>query len=283
MMKLKQNGWAYPNNFTLAMRCTKTKYAEAFINKGEIKFGMPKSWVEYAEEHGDGLGDKYEGTMAFFSIMDFTNGIDLMKKYGTNSDMEYVNVKGRICIKKKRDMNLPCFCFYMLKHGMFMCPKEEGCHQVAATVPSSYFKDFADNLSIKEIEKLNEGERPAVIFIKDFNGFKDRLIKKLVEMGLKERDIMIESINYFDFNEFGLDGWLDFGKNSPKELFVKDIRFKEQSEGRIIINTYNGALKKIFDNPIEIGNLSDIAFYEEWYPYEGMDVEATIEVKKIDH
>lgn len=43
----------------LTLRCTEVKYAYSFLEKGEIKFNTPQSWVNRAIEFGKGRGDKF--------------------------------------------------------------------------------------------------------------------------------------------------------------------------------------------------------------------------------
>ena len=50
--------------------CNKRKDARPFFEKGRIKFGTPRSWVEWEKEHGNGRGDQFEGTLATFNIFD---------------------------------------------------------------------------------------------------------------------------------------------------------------------------------------------------------------------
>lgn len=43
--------WGNPDNFSMAFRCMKQKDARPFFEKGRIKFGTPRSWVEWEKEH----------------------------------------------------------------------------------------------------------------------------------------------------------------------------------------------------------------------------------------
>ena len=77
---------------------------------------------------------------------------------------------------------------------------------------------------------------------------------------------------YLDFEQYGEDGWWDFGQSSPMELTIKHIRFEAQSEGRIIINTDRARIKELLKNPIEIGSIEDISQYCDQYFYDGIRV-----------
>ena len=43
--------WGNPDNFSMVFRCMKQKDVRPFFEKGRIKFGTPRSWVEWEKEH----------------------------------------------------------------------------------------------------------------------------------------------------------------------------------------------------------------------------------------
>ncbi|NFD96758.1 hypothetical protein EXN37_03100 [Clostridium botulinum] len=274
--------WANPEEFFLAFRCTSVQYAENFLNKGQIKFNTPNSWVKYAFEKGEGRGDKLEGTIATFRIDDIEHMIELNKKYKYCFDLKRMIIDKRVYLKRARDMSLLCFCFYVLKQDMFKCPNEEGKHKLTTTIPSSYFKDFMDNLEPCEVEKLDENDKPAVIIIYNYPEFEKRIVRALMKIGLKREEIIIERVLYKDLEKFGRDGWWDFCQKPPMELAIKDKRFKSQSEARIIINTDDMKIKNKLKKPIEIGPLRDIACISYKYSCEGMSIELNAELKLSD-
>lgn len=276
------NYWADPNSFSMVLRCTKMGYARAFLKYGQIKFSTPESWVKYEEEHGDGRGDRFEGTIATFNIWDFEHALPILIKYSRYTDLLRVQVGNRIYLKRKRDMQLPCFCLYYLKNSMFVCPEKAGIQKLKTSIPYSYFRDFADNMSPEEVKKLPEDERPVLIVIENYPDFKQRLIRKLMEIGLLRHEIIETRIDYYDFDEYGESGWWDFGQKSPMELAIKHIRFKEQNEGRFIINTGNQEVLQLLENPIEIGPLDDICTVYEHYLYDGIDIVMTAKVEQIE-
>lgn len=99
---------------------------------------------------------------------------------------------------------------YYLKYKMFPCPNEAGAHELQCDIPASYFKDFADNLTPEEIEKLPPEDRPCVVIIKDYPEFKHRLINKLLSLGINREEILEINVSYFDFEKYGESGWWDF-------------------------------------------------------------------------
>ncbi|KAB0444481.1 hypothetical protein [Lysinibacillus fusiformis] len=278
----ENSGWAKPEDFLLVFRCTTQKYAENFLKKGEIKFGTPESWVNYAFEKGDGRGDKLEGTLATCDVFDIERLNELNQKYKKYPDLVRMPMENRVYLKKEEDMRLPCFCFYILKQGMFECPKEEGKHKLTTTVPASYFRDFVDNMEIQEIAKLSDEDKPAVVFIWDYKKFEQRIINALIAIGVKREEIIITRVSYFDFNKYGESGWWDFGQKPPIQLTIKHNRFEDQSEARIIINTDNERIKQILLKPIEIGSLEDIAQVSNTYLHEGVYVELEAYLKVLD-
>ena len=273
--------WKKPNSFSLVLRCTKKKYAKAFLEKGQIKFSTPQSWVEYGKKYGDGRGDCLEGTIACFNNLDFENKISILKKYEFyNNKNNLIKMKcgNRIYIKIKREMQLPCFCLYYLKTEMFNCPAKTGVHKLKTSIPGSYFRAFADNISREKAEMLPEEERPVLLVINNYPEFKNRLINKLISMGVNSNEIIETLVTYYDFDQYGEMGWIDLDIESPLELVFKHIKFKDQNEGRIIINTKNEKTLLMLKEPIEIGPLDDICLICDKYLYEGVDVELTANV-----
>ncbi|QUH28210.1 hypothetical protein [Vallitalea guaymasensis] len=272
----KEVKWANPENFFAMFRCTTVQYAESFLNKGQIKFNTPDSWVKYAIENSEGRGDKFEGTMAMFDMLyDLEHIKELNEKYMKYSKLKRMKIDRSIYLKSERDMLLPCFCFYILKNKMFKCPDVGGTHRLSTMVPASYFRDFMDNLEPCKVKKLDEKDKPAVIVVYNYKEFENRIIKALMQLGLKREEIIIARVSYLDFN---YNTWWDFGQIPPLELAIKDIRFSSQSEGRIIINTDDIKIKNILEEPIEIGSLEDIASISKTYLYEGMKIDLTVDL-----
>ena len=67
-------------DYHLVLRCTTQKYAKTFIEKGEIKFNTPQSWVTYEEKHGKGRGDVLEGAFACCNQWDIENLSKMRKR-----------------------------------------------------------------------------------------------------------------------------------------------------------------------------------------------------------
>lgn len=271
--------WGNPNDFSMVFRCTTSEYAKSFVLKGEIKFNTPESWVKWAQEKVEGRGDLLEGIIAGYHILDIDQFAKLYNKYSIYKDMFLTTIGANVYFRRKKTMELPCFCFYILKNNMFECPDKSGEQKLSAIIPPSYFKDFADNKNPDELKKIPDNKKPSIVFINDFKIFKSRLMNRLIELGLTENEIIPQQITYYDFHQYDPKGWFDLGQKSPYELTFKDIKFSHQNEARIIINTYkHNIIEFLTNNVIEIGPLTDIAQYKDVYLYEGMRVELTANV-----
>lgn len=278
--------WTKPNSFSAVFRLTSTKFAESFIDTGSIKFNTPQSWIDYFKKYGEGRGDGYEGTLAFCHCLDIDRISELTKKYDNscilnpNSRPLHKEIFGeRLFFKDKRSLRLPCFCVYIMKSNLFPCPDREGKHRITADIPASYFRDFSDNSLPEDIDKLPLEDQPALILIYDFDEFHNRLHQALKKIGLEDSEILIGNVSYFDFEANGSDGWIDFGQKHPKELLVKNNRFAEQSEARVIINTIKEeVIKRLYSDPIELGCMKDIAQVHKGYLHKGMRVEMTVNI-----
>ena len=276
---MKANYWASPNAFSLVLRCAKMKYAQSFLERGQIKLSTPESWVKYEEDHGNGRGDRLEGTLAVCHFLDIDSFSYFHSKYSHYNDLIVKRYGNHLYFKRKRDMQLPCFCLYHLPFHEFPCPEKLGKQVLKTSIPPSYFRDFADNVPMEIIENLPMDERPAIIFIEKYSEFKQRFIKKLTQLGVTHNEIIETNIYYRDFYSHGnLSRW-DSGQTSPLELAIKHIRFKDQNELRFIINTNNPTVLELLKKPIEIGSLEDICALQNVYLYNGMNIELTADIQ----
>lgn len=96
---------------------------------------------------------------------------------------------------------------------------------------------------------------------------------------MEDDEIIIGNVSYIDFETHGPYGWMDFGLQYPKELLVKNIRFAEQSEARVIIKTNKKeVIERLSVAPIELGSMKDITQVYKGYLHEGMRVQMTVDV-----
>lgn len=261
--------WEKPNNVWFFFKQTEYKYAKKMMETGNIKFNCAKTWVDIAKKKGQGQGDLYEGVFATCSPLDISTALSFHKRY---DDVESEFIGGTVYFRRKSVMELPVFCFYALKNGVFEVPQREGRQNFKATVPASYFKDFANNITKEQIDKLNEDQLPTIVIINDKLKFIDMIKEKLISMGAKESEILCELIAYdFDFKN-NKKFRFNCKYESPQELFIKDKSFIHQSECRIVVNTKNKLLIEMLKEPIDIGPINDIAYISTTYFEEGMDI-----------
>ena len=111
-----QFAWARPNDFFLAMRCTETRYAKDFVERGSIKFNTPQSWVDWELSNGKGRGDLFEGTVAYCNMFDAEKVAEFYKKYPKCplSAFFISTIGQKLFVKRWHSMYLPVFCFYIL-------------------------------------------------------------------------------------------------------------------------------------------------------------------------
>lgn len=266
--------WSKPNEFYGIMRCTNVKYAGQLIKRGSIKFNTPQAWVEDGIKNGDGRGDLLEGTFAACSKSD----VELIKSYMEKYDDVYKETIGEVTyFRRERTMNLPCYCFFLLKLDLFECPEKEGRQRIKGEISGKYFKDFASDLSKEENEQLQDYEKPSFVFIQDMDMFIKMICKELKRLGLDDNEIMIENIEYCDKSTEHY-----CKADSPKELKLKPNRFSYQSEGRIIVNTDKSSiLEYLYKNPIEIGSIDNISERVDGYFPEGMLVSMKATVYEV--
>ncbi len=264
--------WEKPNDCFLILRAAKNKYSKKLIDVGSIKFNTPQDWVE---DKSKGRGDILEGVFASCHILNIEGIIYYSQLY----DDAYGETFGKLVyFRRKRTMNLPCYCFYLLKANSLQVPKEEGKQRVSVKIEGKYFRDFADNISIDDIDNLKAEDKPSVVVIHDIDRFIEKITDKLILLGLKKSEIMTHIIEYNDKN-------IPFycTRKPPNELKIKDNTFSHQQEGRIIINTDNTSiLEYLQNNPIEVGSLNDISEKTDAYLHDGMMLEFTADVYKIE-
>ncbi len=221
--------WGKPNELFAILRCTNKKYAKQLVDLGSIKFNTPKSWVKEEKEKGKGRGDILEGVFAACDILDVEGIIFYSQQY---NDVYVEIIDGLTYFRRKQTMYLPCYCFFFLRQGQFKLPNQEGVQKLTTKISGRYFRDFADNLKEEEIANLEEDKKPAIVLIHDIDEFIHRVTQKLISIGVKQSEIMLELIEYENKK-------VPFycTADSPKELKLKDNSFSYQQEGRIIVNT----------------------------------------------
>ncbi|WP_300349148.1 hypothetical protein [Clostridium sp.] len=253
----------------MLLKCfTNKKYAQDFLDSGKLKFGNPQEWIEAWEKEGSGRGDLLEGSFASIaSIMkqDYIRKSKLYRLSRSNTIEMIDSRNGHIHFKSQDVLNLPTCCFFGLNDNMFthMSKGEDGEKYPSGKIKKSYFKDFAKSLDKETYKNCSEEERPALIIINNPMEFRRRFINYFISNGLKPEEIFYAPVEYVDKDEeFFIES------SMPTELFTKDIKFSNQSEIRIVLNTKNKNFLKMLNKSngiIELGNMSDIARIEDYY------------------
>ena len=248
-------------------RCTTLEHGISLIKKGSIKFNTPRSWIKYAKDKmQEGRGDLLEGVFAAAQY----NNISDIRYYATMyDDIEpfFFPQNKLVYYRRGYTLDLPCLCLYAAKMSDFIWQDEKGDAR-ELHIDGSYFRDFQDNISIEDEKKLPKKRRATVVWIQRMDEFKDRIVTKLLSMGVTAHEIIMGGISYDDLNA---DFWMPHCR-TPRELLVKDEKFIKQSEFRIIINTNNPTILEQLKKPIEIGNCKDIAALHCGYHYKGVDM-----------
>jgi len=230
-------------------------------------FNTPRSWVQYAKDYMlEGRGDILEGVFAASKLGNKTDIIENNKRFD-DVESEYISTNRLRYFRRKYSMQLPCYCLYYIPTEFFTPVEERGEQFLQFTVPGSYFRDFQDNLSIEDDKKLPKEKQAAVVWITDQDKFKQRILDKLLSLGLEESEIIMRGISYENLHQ---EFRMKLTTISPEELTTKDMRFRNQSEFRIIVDTKKPHIISQLKKPIQIGDISDIAQYLEGYRYDGI-------------
>lgn len=243
-------------------RATESVYAKQFCEHGTIKFNTPRRWIQLEAEEGSGRGDIKEACFSAYDLLDVYNIIN------SSRARESVSMKTIGKLKYLTDENVidsPAFCLFGLFNTSFEVKyfHETDREAEVAYVTENYFKDFYPYKTRSEIEAIETDQRPVFIIIKNPNLFFKKLKNTLIELGFHQSDIKIGPIDYINkdvpFNVTGPIG---------TELFIKDSRFVNQSELRVVLNSKNKvAMQRLNEanNIIHIGNLVDITEIHEYY------------------
>lgn len=246
----------------LLLRCTTLKYAKAFLDTGNLRFGKPIEWIKEASVNGEGRGDYLEGSFAGCQESN-QSFIDFIQSH--TSDSTYKIINNRCFFHREKVLDLRTFCLFGINDDSFPSRDWNAQHKIlpSGTIPLNYFQDFYKGITESEYDALPDNKKPVVIMINNPHGFFERIRKFFINMGVDEKSILISPVTYIDMStEFIIDA------APPAELFFKSERFSNQSEIRIVIATSDdNIIKKIDDcNGIfNIGNMSDIAEIYDYY------------------
>lgn len=150
----------------------KRKYAKNLINKGELKFGAPKQWIEYASKN-IGKGDIFEGVYAAIEPTDKRTLINTLSK-NPNSIVDTITYKDKtlLYLKNHASIVLPTYCFYIIKFGDFKLVRYGSSDLTAhLQIPGRYFRGLNDNKTWQEAQNNDPDEQMVFVIIFDPNLF----------------------------------------------------------------------------------------------------------------
>lgn len=261
-----------------ALRCAKTEYNSNLLTNGSIKFNTPQKWVNDGKEKGDGRGDVEEGMFAKCHESDKVTLQILNNKFKIPCDEIIVETINHIVyFRRKETMNLPAYCLYYGDLDLFNI-KKTGWQIAKGNITERYFKDFSDNEE-QHTNYLPDDEKSSFVLITDFPKFKERLVKKLLEMGILENELIVEPIYYYNFKINHYLRWFEIDSQAPRELLYKDKKFRHQNEIRFIVNSKNENAMNILRNEvINIGSIADIAQFHQGDFKKGVEVNLKINI-----
>ncbi|MGX8795259.1 hypothetical protein ACR6HW_04040 [Fusibacter sp. JL298sf-3] len=242
----------------LLLKVLEAEYANSLFGKGELKFSNARKWIEDENKYGHGKGDQFEAIFARIpSRFKITMNIieKLYEDIEASIDDNYIN------FRVKRSLDLPATCFYLIDID------EDASDQVEHKISSEYYRDFGNNT-----DKINLVDKKwmSTVIIRNIDDFKSRLTKALTDIGVKESEIMFSKLHY----ESKIRNSTFFNtKQPPTELFFKDNSLEYQNELRVVINTDDDEVTSyLYNNPLVIGNLKDIAKIEFRVPHDDTQV-----------
>ena len=247
----------------------KRKYSSDFIEKGRIKFGCPKKWIDYAKAQKPGKGDIQEGVFAAYDLNAKTKIINGLADNPGAYCIRLVSSKSdQIYLVDNKSIILPTYCFYTIRFGDFEIVRYgESDFTAFLHIPPRYFRGLADGKSWTDSLKDNPEEQYVFIEIYNPEGFIKMIFKKLIELGIDEKEIIYKSVVYKN-----MDVPFEKEVEHPYELFFKNKQFEDQHEGRIVVNSSNDKIiKYLQENTIDIGSLQDICILHNQYPAGGIN------------
>lgn len=266
-------------HFAGVLRCAEQRYNDTFVSHGRIKFGIPQKWVEEGEKYGVGRGDYFEGTFAACHDFNADGKQQIGNKYQLSDDKILITHYGNhLYYKNRTSLLLPTFCLYGINFDLFEIQPKTGWQKINGHIPGQYFQSFG-NVE-KDPKDLPVEKHPSVVWIKNLDEFKNRLILKLTSLGIEESEVIYTFISYYDFDHYGDFGWFDLNVLPPYELSIKHIDFKYQSEIRFIVNSKNEtAMQRLRSDTIDIGSIQDIAQKVDGYFENGLNIEMKIDIE----
>ena len=257
-------------NTKMLFRCTSQLYAERFIETGNLRFGLPKEWIEEYKRNGAGRGDELEGCYA--SMPNFNlKAAEFYRSQRDNVEIFQRDQNGIRYFRSKDVLDMRTFCLFGLDSKYFTEMKmgENKKLYPSYTLTKKYFEDFGD-VNEEEYDHLPPEEKPVVLMIHNPKEFHRRLRNFMREFGVNDNEWIIHPVNYSDKSQHFI-----VGDDIPAELFSKDISFEYQREIRAVVHTKRYSVIKKFNQCngiVDIGYMGDIASIQDYY-FRDMEME----------
>lgn len=251
-------------NTLMLFRCTTLEYANKFLESGNIRFGLPKEWIEAGKKYGRGRGDVLEGAFAGGR----GNDKQVNNFYGVirpNVEMNKSPLDGYYFFQSSDVLNMRTFCLFGLNDNLFTKTVRAQDHKLRplGKITKKYFKDFYPDITKDNYDLLEDKDKPVLLMIKNPHEFFERLRSFLRGFGLNDNEYIIAPVQYENLYEpFFIDELM------PHELFFKDDFFRRQSEIRVVITSTCKSIINKFNRCngiVNIGQMADIAEYQEYY------------------
>lgn len=251
-------------NTLMLFRCTTLEYASKFLETGNIRFGRPQEWIDYCKKSGMGRGDLLEGAFAGIKELD-KKAVNICKSIRPNVIMNYDPIGEFYFFQSNDALNMRTFCLFGLNDIMFSQKLRGEDKKVypTGTISKKYFKDLFPDVTKDNYDLLKPSEKPVLLMIHNPREFFERIRSYLRGKGLNDNEFIISPVSYVDkYKQFIVNARI------PRELFIKDLFFKNQSEIRIVITSTRRKIidtLNLCDGIVDIGVMKDIADYQEYY------------------
>lgn len=252
-------------NSVVFLRIGRTDEIERQIDSSMIKFGCPANWINYANNHPDGIADKYEAVFAHVRKDDprlsmiCDDGVPLNRYRSLWSDEE---PDGSVYARYIYSCLVPTVCFYSIdKDGIRKnIPEIDGKHTGFTIDLDPYYQSINVDLAQSSIMVICS---PHLLF----EDLKEGIPRAIASARNVSKDNFEVSNPYaVKYVSYDLDIRESFFHLSPyDEVFRKRPQYRDQHEARVIIPNVNFIRDPVYckdlycDNEIyvQVSNIKD--------------------------
>ena len=256
-----------PEKTFLLLKCLNYRYAKEFIETGALYFSTIEKW---SYQDGTSRGDPLEGVYA--SQRGYNAELDSLLCSLRKCPIEGV-YSGYTYYRSKEILAFRACCFCGLNSDIMNLAEQRAQdhrYHYRGKISKDYFRELFSNVTPDQVKCGDANDRPVVLIIKP-DDFISLVKSTLLRMGVKESEIFIGPVQYINYRArpFMIG-------SEPQELFTKHLKYKEQNEVRIVIDTRRKEVKDLFDKAngvIKFGAIGKaIATLSEFY-FEDMIIE----------